>query len=328
MLDHTHGKHLRQKKWHEQVAAFFLEKQIVFKDSHLERATYRVRIMMSNLRDFRRDGKIPPMRYSSLATLLQKIVIDTKGSDDDDGEPDKDDTKGSDDDNDCDEGEPDNEDCILVIELSDEEPPMKLAKTYALADVEDPVLFAALFGDDAPSAPSPSTPKAMQKPSPNDVSGHNTDKPILAGIESLLEDGFSDAPMLRKVWSKGAMKRPAAFSRRKDELEQKIAEEQEKPAEEKEKKCRPARKKKEKPAAEQKEKPVAEQKQQPAAAAEPIDFHKDSRKKYGSRFYHRAMKTAKDAGCCDQLAKQRARDAHEVANLEWDTQVAAGAMLA
>ena len=82
MLEGSGGQPIRQSKLYDQLLSFVRSLVPAPDDKlpkHVLRASYRLRTMLSNLRDHKRNDRPIPMRYSSLKYLLDKIDVAIKG---------------------------------------------------------------------------------------------------------------------------------------------------------------------------------------------------------------------------------------------------------
>jgi len=73
ILEATQGQQLRHKRFLGQVVAWCAEKGLRIAASDVEKAVYRLRLMMAHLRDFARSSRKLPKHYGPLATLLDAV---------------------------------------------------------------------------------------------------------------------------------------------------------------------------------------------------------------------------------------------------------------
>ena len=81
ILEACNGEPLKQVVWFGQMKSFFKTlPNATYTEVELENAAYRMRVMLSNLRDTKRRGKQPPRRFQHLSYLLAKIKISDETS--------------------------------------------------------------------------------------------------------------------------------------------------------------------------------------------------------------------------------------------------------
>lgn len=77
------GKLLRQKRLHTQVVTYVAMNGVVATDSDVERASYRLRLMMSQLRDARMSSRILPATAVRLSRTMREIDVTPSSSSED-----------------------------------------------------------------------------------------------------------------------------------------------------------------------------------------------------------------------------------------------------
>ena len=263
------------KVWVSQVHQYILKFDSTVSYDDCEHAAYRVRIMLSNLRDFKRSqlrsGKRIPQRFQSLQVLLDKVVLKTEPEDSDvkpedsDVQPDDSDVK------------PDDSDVVAVLS----------SESDGEGDDDMDELHRCLF-QDSPKKPAPQSP-------PKPTLTINIDEPSPTKQAEVPEEirrlcaGNSEVLDPRQAWKKDKGAKRRRITTKASESA---------------------------PAAAPQGADASKESEQVAAVLG-VFKENDTKHKFASRAYHRALSAAKRAGCSAELAKQRAREAHQKASDAW-----------
>ena len=69
------GRQLKHAQLCKQLAKWIENQGMKMSSVDIDTCVYRLRNMMSHLRDFSRDGKRPPKSYEGLCSVLAKIIV-------------------------------------------------------------------------------------------------------------------------------------------------------------------------------------------------------------------------------------------------------------